>query len=338
MNCKLSAICLLLTIGLTTVVGDKTADPAAAVPTISTSPPDSSPEGRQIVSKSDALNQMAFGPGAGVGAGGAAPYPYASLYQNMLSSGLPQTAVSAGSWLSMLRPSQGGRRSSLTNRLKNIMNSFFGRSSAPSFMAQGSNMMPSYAMRQPSLNFGPGGLGAAAAAAGLGAGGLGASGLGAAGLGSAGLGSAGLNFGSNSGNNLMAAAASAYQPIVVPSSASVPSSSGSVGSGSSWNSNWAGSTSTGNNQVANQPISGYYGNSAPSSYQQGSATSGQTYQAAATSYNPSNLSSNYPSSSGQSQGQASGYQGNNQYQRSSSSSFKPIVSNGYSSNLSNKVF
>lgn len=52
-------------------------------------------------------------------------FPY-SLYQNaILSSALPQTASSSGSWLSILRPSQGGRRASLTSRLRNIMNAIF---------------------------------------------------------------------------------------------------------------------------------------------------------------------------------------------------------------------
>lgn len=196
----------------------------------------------------------------------AAQYPqYANLFQSsIMGSGLPQTASSAGSWLSMLRPSQvsfnhtqtqfsrnrlahlaicairyhhhvlcytvlyfflsfftnlmcnsvfnhnytyvlqyfntqGGRRSSLTSRLRNIMSAIFRREQSSPYLAQGSSL--SYALRQPPLGFG------------LGAGALGGAGL-ASGLTS---GLVGNSFGSSASNAALLQAASAYQPLVIPS-------------------------------------------------------------------------------------------------------------------------
>lgn len=64
------------------------------------------------------------GQNAGINAG-ASNYPY-NMYQNaVLNAAIPQTASSSGSWLSILRPSQGGRRASLTSRLRNIVGSIF---------------------------------------------------------------------------------------------------------------------------------------------------------------------------------------------------------------------
>lgn len=55
-------------------------------------------------------------------------FPY-NMYQSAMLGGPgpgPQTpSASANSWLSLLRPSQGGRRSSLTSRLRNIMSAIF---------------------------------------------------------------------------------------------------------------------------------------------------------------------------------------------------------------------
>ena len=56
-------------------------------------------------------------------------YPY-NLYQNSVygNNPSPQTPSSSGSSvLSFLRPGQGGRRSSLTSKLKSLMNAIFFR-------------------------------------------------------------------------------------------------------------------------------------------------------------------------------------------------------------------
>jgi len=316
---KVSTLCLVLA-AVALVGADKDAaatiaqssatvaqqqQPSAAAVTATQAIP-SGPEARQISVK-DATAYAAQA---------AASYPgYANFFQNsVLGSGLPQTAASAGSWLSLLRPSQyfntqGGRRSSLTSRLRNIMSAIFRREQSSPYLAQGSSL--SYALRQPPLGFG------------LGAGSLGAAGL-TSGL-TSGLGS---SFGSSAQNAALLQAASAYQPLVIPSASSSSLSGISSGVPSSNSASYWPSASQAV-QGDSQPASGTYYTSS-NNYQLGSNQGQQViaqptnsaYQSSVSSYQPSSYTSNIGSS------------GSNSYQRSSSSSsFKPIVSNAYSSGL-----
>lgn len=288
------------------------------------------PEARQIGSNSGSSSGSVF--------------PY-NVYQSaVLGSGLPQTASSTGSWLSLLRPSQGGRRSSLTSRLRNIMSAIFRREQNSPYLAQGSAL--SYALRPPPINFAQSLPGVS-----------GVSNL----------------FGQN--NQQLLAQASAYQPYVLPASlsgqglsssglqglsssgpqslassisqslssslgnglsASLPSSLNSAlgtGSNYAWTSGTGTGSSSGLGSSSLSNSSPYYssGNSGTGTYQ-ASAASPSNYQVAASSYNPTSYSSY---SNGVSSLTSNGNSGNsNGYQRSSSSSFKPIVgSAGFSSGL-----
>lgn len=84
------------------------------------------PEARQISTSNvvpTSVGSSASSPSAG---SSSSSFPYSTLYQNaLLNAALPQTPSSSGSWLSILRPSQGGRRASLTSRLRNIYNAIF---------------------------------------------------------------------------------------------------------------------------------------------------------------------------------------------------------------------
>lgn len=85
----------------------------------------------------------------------------ASLSGSLSSLNSPTGSASGNSLLSMLRPQQtGGRRSSLTNRLKNFMSSFFGNGKENNninannpYLASGSSY--SFAYKQPPFNFQP---------------------------------------------------------------------------------------------------------------------------------------------------------------------------------------
>lgn len=94
--------------------------PTAAVSTVSalpTGPIPAGPEARQA-------------PSAAVGSTGGSPvYPYNlnSLYASGYEPSSPPSGPSGSSIMSFLRSPQGGRRNSLTSRLRNLMNSIFFR-------------------------------------------------------------------------------------------------------------------------------------------------------------------------------------------------------------------
>lgn len=71
------------------------------------------PEARQITSQLG-------------GSSSGSVFPY-NLYQNAVLNAAMQPPASSGGFLSMLRPHQGGRRSSLTSRLRNLMSAIFYR-------------------------------------------------------------------------------------------------------------------------------------------------------------------------------------------------------------------
>jgi hypothetical protein len=289
---------------------------SAPVPVVSQSASQSiGPEARQIGSNS--------GPSAG------SVFPY-NVYQSaVLGSGLPQTASSTGSWLSLLRPSQGGRRSSLTSRLRNIMSAIFRREQNSPYLAQGSSL--SYALRQPPLNFGAQSL-------------------------------SGSNNIFSQNNQQLLAQASQYQPYVLPANsglqgltsgsgvsglgqsltqsltsslsnglssvsslpASISSALSGAGSNYAWTSGSGSNSGLGSSSSSLSNSSPYYssGNSGTGTYQ-ASAASPSNYQVAASSYQPTYSYSGNNAATG-----------SNGYQRSSSSSFKPIVgSAGFSSGL-----
>lgn len=84
------------------------------------------PEARQISSSPVGSSSLASSGVSGASGSSSSSYPSYSLYQNaLLNAALPQTPSSSGSWLSILRPTQGGRRASLTSRLRNIYNAIF---------------------------------------------------------------------------------------------------------------------------------------------------------------------------------------------------------------------
>ncbi|RWS30493.1 hypothetical protein B4U80_07454 [Leptotrombidium deliense] len=121
------------------VVGGNESPAAQSVAAAPISQP-SGPEPRQISSPIS-------------GSSSSAVFPY-NVYQNSgYNTGyVPQTPSSTGSVLSILRPIQGGRRSSLTNRLRNLMSAlFFRRETSSPYLASGSSY--SYAYRQPPLGF-----------------------------------------------------------------------------------------------------------------------------------------------------------------------------------------
>lgn len=83
------------------------------------------PEARQISSSPVGSSSSGVSSASGSSSSGSFPSSY-SLYQNaLLNAALPQTPSTSGSWLSILRPTQGGRRASLTSRLRNIYNAIF---------------------------------------------------------------------------------------------------------------------------------------------------------------------------------------------------------------------
>lgn len=105
----------LLLVGLASVLAQESQIKSEQLATSSI--PSPGPEPRQI----SATGQNVAVPSGSV----VSNYPY-NMYQNAVMNGaMPQTASSSGSWLSILRPSQGGRRASLTSRLRNIVGSIF---------------------------------------------------------------------------------------------------------------------------------------------------------------------------------------------------------------------
>ncbi|XP_074593875.1 uncharacterized protein LOC141849450 isoform X1 [Brevipalpus obovatus] len=290
------------------VAGSPNVAPSSGLSSIASAAVAPGPEARQVPSS--------------VGSSGPSLYPY-NLYQNSLNGynleGSPSSVPSTSSMLSFLRSPQGGRRSSLTNRLRNLMNSIFFKDSSSPYMTSGSSY--SFAYRPPPHQF-PGF--------------------------SSGLQSSMPSGYSPSSANFLNSAASAYRPVVFPqypgSSSGGSSASGnglwsnykqwSSGSGSGVGPSGSGSplsSSIGNPGGANyawissSSLSGPQSSGSPSSslYSSGDYAGGSNpFQVAASN----SYASSYPSS-----GSGTSYQSGSQspYQRSSvvsSSNFKPVPS------------
>lgn len=222
-------------------------------------------------------------------------------------SSLPSWMGSSGqSLLSILKPSMtGGRRSSLTSRLRNLMNAlFYRRETTSPYLASGSSY--SYAFRPPPFGFGASGFPTSSGIA------------------------------SALGSSNLYGAASSYRPVVLPNypspqtdawsnykqyasnpQTSIPSSYSSSqfaqSSPTNWNSGSSGSPSqssaiwqSGSQSGTGSSYSGLSSSSYPS-YSSGSSSSNSGYQAAASNAYPntsyqrsSNVSYGKPQQSGSS--------------------------------------